>query len=57
MLVKEPNNSHQSSLLIGPNGLLNGSKLMYQFSSSKDYTSKNYGNISSSNDYGKKIAL
>ena len=31
MLIKEQNNSHQSSLLIGPNGFLKNSKLMYLF--------------------------
>ena len=31
MLIKEQNNSYQSSLLIGPNGFLNSFKLMYPF--------------------------
>ena len=37
MLIKKQNNSHQSSLLTGPNGFLNSSKLMYPFLYLKDY--------------------
>ena len=32
MLTKEQNNSHQSSLFIGPKGFLNSSNLLYLFS-------------------------
>ena len=32
MLIKEQNNSHQSSLLIGPDGFLSSSNLLYLLS-------------------------
>ena len=31
MLIEDQNNSHQSSLLIGPNGFLKSSTLMYLY--------------------------
>ena len=31
-IIKEQNNSHHSSLLIGPNGFLNNTNLLYLFS-------------------------
>ena len=37
MLIKEQNNSHQSSMLIGLNGFLESSLLMYLFTYWKDY--------------------